>query len=68
MPYLFIGAKYDVALPPAMAEPQKRFIPHLTTRLVDTAHWALVEDPEAVIRHMSEWLDVVVIGGVKSKI
>lgn len=57
-----------MALPPAMAEPQKKFIPHLTTRLVDTGHWALMENPEAVIGHMSEWLDVVVLGGVKSKI
>jgi len=68
VPYLFIGAKYELALPPALAEPQKEFIPHLTARLVDTGHWALVEDPEAVIAHMSEWLNVVVLGGVKSKI
>lgn len=68
MPYLFIGAKYELALPPALAEPQKKFITHLTTRLVDTGHWALMEDPEAVIGHMSEWLDVVVFGGVESKI
>jgi len=67
VPYLFIGAKYDVALPPAMAESQVHFIPQLTTRIVDTAHWAMVEDPEAVIEHMSEWLDSVVLGG-KSKI
>jgi len=68
VPYLFIGAKYELALPPALAEPQKTFIPHLTARLVDTGHWALMEDPEAVIGHMSEWFDVVVLGGVESKI
>ncbi|KAG0640038.1 Alpha/Beta hydrolase protein [Tuber brumale] len=63
VPYLFIGAKHDAALPPSLAEPQKLFIPQLTTRIVDTAHWAMVEDPEAVIRHMNEWLDTVVLGG-----
>ncbi|CAZ85380.1 unnamed protein product [Tuber melanosporum] len=63
VPYLFIGARHDVALPPSMAEPQKRFISQLTVRVVETAHWAMVEDPEAVIGHMSEWLDTVVLGG-----
>ncbi|RPB02196.1 alpha/beta-hydrolase [Choiromyces venosus 120613-1] len=62
VPYLFIGATHDRALPPSMAESQKHLITQLTTRLVDTGHWALVEGPEVVIGHMNEWFDAVVLG------
>ncbi|PWW79550.1 alpha/beta-hydrolase [Tuber magnatum] len=68
VPYLFLGARHDMAIRPFMAESQKHLIPHLTTRHMDTAHWALVEDPETAIGHMSEWLDSVVLGGGESKI
>ncbi|CUS09877.1 unnamed protein product [Tuber aestivum] len=68
VPCLFLGAKYDIATPPSMAESQKHSIPHLTARLMDTGHWALLEDPETAIGHVSEWIDAVVLGGGESNI
>lgn len=67
VPYLFIAATYDRALPPSIAAAQVAWIPNLTSREVKTGHWALTEDPGTVIGYLDEWLEQVVFGG-KSKL
>jgi soluble epoxide hydrolase / lipid-phosphate phosphatase len=42
-PALFVGAKFDVALPPAIWENQQ-WVPKLERYSVDCSHWCLVED------------------------
>jgi len=65
IPFLFISAKQDAALPPKMAEGMQRNIPQLTRRETDASHWVLMEKPDEVNRFLSDWLATVVDGSDK---
>jgi soluble epoxide hydrolase/lipid-phosphate phosphatase len=67
VPYLFVAATHDMALPPSMAKHQGKFIPNLTTRELKSSHWVMEETPETLLVILKEWLDKVVFGP-KSKI
>ena len=56
IPVLFIQATQDAALPPEMAKDMGKYIPHLTRRDVETAHWALWTATSEVNQHIGEWL------------
>lgn len=57
IPVLFVGATNDAALKPETARKMPEQIPHLTTRQVNTGHWALWEKPEDVNRFIRDWLE-----------
>ncbi|KAF4581918.1 epoxide hydrolase [Ophiocordyceps camponoti-floridani] len=59
MPTLFIAASRDLALPPSMSANMEQYMPDLTRVEVQATHWALTEAPDAVNRHLGEWLSRV---------
>lgn len=65
VPALFIQTMHDAVLPPDFIEniPQHLVAPKLTQRTVDTDHWAMAEDPDAVNNILKEWITAVVLGG-----
>ncbi|KAF8438255.1 Alpha/Beta hydrolase protein [Terfezia claveryi] len=65
VPALFIQTLHDAVLPPDFVEnvPQHLVAPKLTHRTVDTEHWAMMEDPDAINNILKEWITVVVLGG-----
>ena len=67
IPALFIEASYDVIVPPAFLVGQEVTAPNLTYRKVETAHWAMLEDPVGVGKHLKEWFEGVVFA-VKAKL
>lgn len=66
MPALFIQTVYDGVLPPAFvnAIPQHLVAPNFTTKPVETEHWAMMENPDAVNGILKEWITEVVLGRV----
>ncbi|KKK13505.1 hypothetical protein ARAM_003522 [Aspergillus rambellii] len=60
VPVLFIQALRDEALPPHLGKGMEKSLPLLTTRQVNTSHWALWEKPEEVNEILSGWVDEVV--------
>ncbi|KAK6543777.1 hypothetical protein TWF694_000509 [Orbilia ellipsospora] len=60
VPVLFIGATKDAALPPSMAAGQKRYIPGLTSKLVEASHWMVWEQTDEVNGILKEWFETVV--------
>ena len=65
VPALFIQSTHDSVLPPDFIEkiPQNLVAPKLTHRTVDTGHWAMMEDPDAVNHILKEWITAVVLEG-----
>lgn len=63
VPVLFIQALRDAALPTSLGKTMGKNLPNLTTKQVDTAHWALWEKPQDVNAILDNWLDEVVEGG-----
>ena len=65
VPALFIQTMHDAVLPQKFidAHPQLSVAPKLTQRKVDTEHWAMMEDPDAVNAILKEWFTEVVLGG-----
>ncbi|KAL4780160.1 Alpha/Beta hydrolase protein [Aspergillus varians] len=62
VPVLFIQALRDDALPPSLGKTMGKFMPNLTTKQVNTSHWALWEKPEEVNAILDAWLNEVVDG------
>jgi pimeloyl-ACP methyl ester carboxylesterase len=56
MPTLFVAGKKDTALPPSMSVGMEKYFRSLTRGEVDSGHWALWEQPEAVNRFIREFL------------
>ncbi|KAL2829154.1 Alpha/Beta hydrolase protein [Aspergillus cavernicola] len=63
VPVLFIQATRDAALPPHLGKGGAKHLPQLTTKQVDSSHWALWERPKEVNEILGEWLDGVVLKG-----
>jgi soluble epoxide hydrolase/lipid-phosphate phosphatase len=53
----------DMAIRPEMMDGQDKLITDLTVRDVEASHWALLEAPEELYKHIDEWLSNVVLGG-----
>lgn len=60
---MFIEATKDFVIMPFMLRGQERVATKLSYRKVETAHWAFLEDPEAVNAVLQEWFEGVVFGG-----
>ncbi|CZR61382.1 related to epoxide hydrolase [Phialocephala subalpina] len=56
MPFLFITAKKDAALPPSLSEGMERSFRSLTRGQVDATHWALWEKPAEINQYLEEFL------------
>lgn len=56
MPFLFITATKDAALPPSLGAGMERSFRSLTRGQVDAGHWALWERPQEVNRYIEEFL------------
>lgn len=67
IPVLYIAGLKDNVLLPSLSAGMENLIPNLTRGEVNTAHWALWEDPAAVNRLVVNWLEKVVFGA-QSKI
>jgi pimeloyl-ACP methyl ester carboxylesterase len=59
IPVLFIQALKDPALPPHLGKSMAKQLPNLTLKQVNTAHWALWQEPEEVNSIISTWLKEV---------
>ncbi|KAJ8613331.1 hypothetical protein MRB53_037018 [Persea americana] len=66
-PVLFIQALRDNVLTPDLSRGMGKYIKQLTTREVDSGHWALWQTTNATNKHIREWFEQVVFGA-KSKI
>ncbi|RPB08919.1 alpha/beta-hydrolase [Morchella conica CCBAS932] len=62
VPTLIIRAMKDMAIRPEMIDGQDKLITDLTVRDVEASHWALLEAPEEIFKHIDEWLGNVVLG------
>jgi len=56
-PVLFIAAKKDMALPPAMSAGMERYFDNFRRELVDCSHWALWEAAPEVNEILKEWIE-----------
>ncbi|KUJ19275.1 alpha/beta-hydrolase [Mollisia scopiformis] len=56
MPFLFISATNDVALPPSLSREMERSFRSLTKGQVEATHWALWEKPEEINQYLEEFL------------
>ncbi|KAE8454335.1 hypothetical protein EG329_005260 [Mollisiaceae sp. DMI_Dod_QoI] len=56
MPFLFITAKNDAALPPSLSQGMDRWFRSLTRGQVDATHWALWEKPAEINQYLEEFL------------
>jgi pimeloyl-ACP methyl ester carboxylesterase len=68
VPTLFIQALRDQALPPHLGKSMAKHIPRLTTKQVNTSHWALWEKPAEVNEIISGWLKEVVFADRAGKL
>ena len=66
-PALFILATKDNALPRSLSEGMDKEFANLTTREVESSHWALWQVPDAVNQQITEWLKDI-SGGMKSNL
>ncbi|KAI4629798.1 uncharacterized protein J4E87_002985 [Alternaria ethzedia] len=66
-PVLFIQAKHDGVLKPAMAKSMDNFIPKLTKGEVEAAHWALIQKPEETNAIIRQWLEAEGLVGKKKR-
>ncbi|KAL1866827.1 hypothetical protein VTK73DRAFT_4476 [Phialemonium thermophilum] len=67
VPSLFISARGDVALPPAMSAGMEQYFDQLYRAEVNAAHWALWMTPDEVNSHIGAFLGKVVgHGSVKA--
>jgi soluble epoxide hydrolase / lipid-phosphate phosphatase len=64
---MYIDTKKSSLISSSALQSSSSYIPNLTSRSVNTDHWAMLEDPEAVNKHIKEWIEQVVFGG-KSRI
>lgn len=56
-PTLMLSAEDDVFLPPILSEGMERLVPNTTRHVIsDCGHWAMWEQPEAILTHMKAWL------------
>lgn len=56
-PTLMLAAEDDVFLPPILSEGMERLVPNTTRHIIaDCGHWAMWEQPEAILTHMKTWL------------
>jgi soluble epoxide hydrolase / lipid-phosphate phosphatase len=46
----------DEALPPAMCQGMRQYLPQLTWKTVQASHWALWETADEVSGYIVEWL------------
>jgi soluble epoxide hydrolase / lipid-phosphate phosphatase len=60
---MYIDTTRMSLIPDEVFNSSKPFLPHLTSRIVDTGHWAMLEDPSNVNKHIREWIEQVVFGG-----
>jgi soluble epoxide hydrolase/lipid-phosphate phosphatase len=56
MPFLFITATKDAALPPKLGEGMEKHFRSLTKGQVDASHWALWEKPAEINQYLEEFL------------
>jgi hypothetical protein len=64
---MYIDTTKSALIPADIMKTAMSHIPHLTSRSVNTNHWAMLEDPKAVNQHIKQWVEQVVLGG-KQKI
>ncbi|KAI9845254.1 MAG: hypothetical protein M1837_005010 [Sclerophora amabilis] len=60
VPFLFIQATKDAALPPAMSRHMAHFFPHMTKKNIAAGHWVTWQKPEEVNGILKEWISDVV--------
>ncbi len=54
---LMLAPENDMFLPPAMSENMHSLVPALTRQIIkDCGHWAMWEQPEAILDAMQDWL------------
>lgn len=56
VPYLFIGATKDTALPPSMSAGMERYCSRLTRKEINTGHWVMYESPKEARLMIQNWL------------
>ena len=59
IPFLFVEATKDAALPPALSEGMENKCTQMTRGSVATGHWALWEAPAEVNEYIRQWLERV---------
>jgi hypothetical protein len=64
---MHIDTTKSALIPEDIMKTSTSYIPNLTSRSVNTNHWAMLEDPKGVNKHLKEWVEQVVFGG-KQKI
>jgi soluble epoxide hydrolase/lipid-phosphate phosphatase len=62
IPAMYIDTTKSALIPSFLLESSKQYLPHLTSRSVNTEHWAMLEDPIGVNKHIKEWVEQVVFG------
>ena len=67
VPTMHIDTAKSLLIPGDIMKSSTSYIPNLTSRSVNTNHWAMLEDPKAVNQHIKDWIEQVVFGG-KQKI
>lgn len=56
-PALMLAAEDDTFLPPILSEGMERLVPNTTRHVIaDCGHWAMWEQPEAILTPMKAWL------------
>jgi hypothetical protein len=63
IPAMYIDTTLSPLMGEALLDTSKTFFKHLTSRSVSTGHWAMIEDPQSVNKHIKEWIEQVVYGG-----
>jgi pimeloyl-ACP methyl ester carboxylesterase len=67
VPTMYIDTSKSSLIPADIMKSSKSHIPNLTSRSVNTNHWAMLEDAKGVNKHIKDWVEQVVFGG-KQKI
>jgi len=56
-PTLMLAAENDVFLPPTLSDGIEKLVPNTTRHIIpDCGHWAMWEQPEAILKRMKAWL------------
>ncbi|KAI9760979.1 MAG: hypothetical protein M4579_001355 [Chaenotheca gracillima] len=67
LPFLFVQATDDAALPPAMSQAMPHFFSNMTKKEVAAGHWVNWQKPEEINAILKEWIAATVFGD-KSKL
>jgi soluble epoxide hydrolase/lipid-phosphate phosphatase len=60
---MYIDTTKSSLIPASILQSSRSYTPNLTSRSVNTDHWAMLEDPNAVNKNVKEWIEQVVFGG-----